>query len=238
MNENSVINSDVIIEKANEYAETRLDIIDEFSVNLKSLKNDFIDTLMPDNVTKDEKKALKREFSKAFGKLKDYEFYKGGYPLPDSKGKVEKMVGELAFALKWLTLIESDVLTENLEKFGLKLTIENNTDENSINGVDEQSVEKIKQIIQKATHNQKSICESVDKIKLIGFEELPAEVRYSKNNKQGIKASQFDKITTIAALQMKDESKAAQKTESMNDSLSNSLITTNVIIEAINKIVQ
>lgn len=218
-----------ITEQAEKTAHIREEIITELKPKVGYARKDFITTVVccEQNVNnlkeldKLEAKELKTAAGAEFSRVKDYLYYTGGIPKDDSPAKLETLVKNLAVAIKWLNYIGKEHLLERwLNEYGILLRISHPNKYNTFmnaRGNDENVQDCIAAAFETACEASSSITEKTEQIKVDSFEELPDEIRYSKENKRGINASQFDNIVTIKALKNIEEEKASKKAAAAAD---------------------
>lgn len=234
-----------ITELAEKTAPIREEIITELKPKVGHAKKDFVNDVLCaeqnvdslEKIDKMEVKALKAEAGWEFARIKDYIHYCGGVPNEDSPAKLEVLVKNLAVAVKWLDLIgQGRLLQRWLDEYGLGLTITRPNSKNTFmnaRGNNDVVVGNIKSAFDNSVFVEKTILERVDQIKVDAFEELPDELRYSKENKRGINASQFDSIVTIKALKNIEEEKASKKAAAIADKAMDSIEVNRTIFNVI-----
>lgn len=229
----------LITEVAEKAAPIREKIISELKPkvghNRKSFVTDVVcceqnvDSL--EKLDKLEAKELKSAASWEYNKVKDYLHFIEGVPNEDSPAKLEVAVKNLVVAKKWLEYIgHGDLLRRWLNEYGIDIVITKPNKHNTfMNARGTDVAESIKNSFAEGVGIEKQITESVELIKVDSFEELPDDIRYSKENKRGINASQFDAIVTIKALKAIEEEKASKKAAALADKAMDNIEVNNLI---------
>lgn len=192
------------IEKA---SESRLEIINDFTPEMKDIKKEFVEymTLGSGASSKDEKKEAKRKFNKTFKKVVDYVHYQGGWPKPDTKAKLETLAENVEVAIKYLDFMQCSLFRDRLTEHGIYIDDSKTrklTDD--CPDIKPETWENLKGMIEDGSQCQGKICQSADNIKINIFEnEVPAELQYSKDNPGGLKKGAFNKLVTAKAMATK-----------------------------------
>ena len=115
------IGSDEFKESINKASEQRLKIINDFTPEMKEIKQEFIDYMIEGSGanSKEEKKEAKKKFSKEFKKAVDYLHYAGGWPKPETKAKLETLAENVEIAIKYFDFMQNPVFKDKLAAHGI-----------------------------------------------------------------------------------------------------------------------
>ncbi len=212
-----------IVQKATQH---RLNIMTTIAPEMKDIKQEFIDYMTEsskvdksDEVSKEDAKELKRKFGRIFKKLVDYTHYVGGYPRPETPSKLDVLADNVEIALKYLEFAKDQSFKTKLAERGIfideKKTKKLADDYPQLNP---DTWENFKSMIDDGSECQGKICTEADKIKIDIFEnDLPDEVKFSKDNKVGLKTATFNKMVSAEAITAKvTEDKARRKLSNMS----------------------
>lgn len=219
-----------------EVAKNATDISDKeynYKKHISTIRKDFTESILEEKgkgASKAEKKEIRKECNKAFGKLLAMTYNDG---VRVDKNSIKDYTEQFAFLIKWFDAIDSSALRDALDEVGLTVHIDDPSEFNTI-GISEATSQNINNSIVAAVATMEEIRKCSDSIKIEAFEELPAELRYSADNKTGIRPAQFKSIVEIEAMKNSNPEKAESKVETMNENLTSSLVSINTIINTIN----
>ena len=212
-----------IIQKASSH---RLSILTSYVPEMKDIKQEFIDYMIEsskvnkeDEVSKEDEKELKKKFGRIFKRLVDYTHYIGGYPRPETPSKLDVLADNVEIALKYLEFAHDQSFKTKLAERGIfideKKTKKLTDDYPQLNA---ETWENFKSMIDDGSDCQGKICSESDKIKNDIFEnDLPEEVKFSKENKAGLKTGTFNKMVNAEAITAKvTEDKARRRLSNMS----------------------
>lgn len=218
------ISSDDFKKVLDEAVPEKLKIVNDVNPEIKEIKGEFIEYMLKSaGVADNEKKDAAKKFAKIFKKVSDFTFFKGGWPKADSIGKLEALAENVAIALKFLDFMQIKDFRDCLAKHGIYIDDKKTkTLKDDYPSINEGSWENMLSMFDDNKNCQTKICESVDKIeKTIFEEEIPDEVKFSKENKCGLKKGSFNKI--IAA-EVAKKTKTKEKAESYMTTLTENII--------------
>lgn len=209
--------------KAEETAPIREQIIETWNPMMRSAKKDFVKIVgcatkgvnVLKKVDKAELPELKKRLANEYAKVKDYLCERSEDD--EKKGKLEQAVENIAIAVKWMDYLgEGRLLKGLLSSYGIDVVVTTPSELNTFTPLvsdAEETQKEIGNIFSEVANLHGKIKEAEDSIKVDRFEELSEDARFSKENKKGIKASQFDAIVTLRALRNIEEGKAEEKAE-------------------------
>lgn len=216
-----------LVEKA---APHRVEILEVLNKKMTYLRQSFVLHFVKNiNKKKDKEEYIETKVAqeKIFRKIKDYIHYEGGSsPIPrlDGLNKIDKLLEEVSTAIQYLRYIEH---TENLDaclaRLGMTITVRDLT--SIYPDLSNEAVhDNIKKIFGSASSIQSQICNEANAIKVNIFDELDDSIKYdAKYNKSGLKANEFDKLTTLEAFKQKSEELAEKKLDALKDSVGNTI---------------
>jgi len=197
------IHSDEFKQTLEKAAPSRMKIMTELTPEMKDIKNDFVEYMMvaAKGLNEDEKE-LKKKFRKIFKKIVDYHHYLGGWPKPDSPAKLETLAENVEYALKYLDFAQVKEFRDRLAAHGIYIDDKKSkTLKDDYPDLNENTWDSLRSMLDDGSECQGKICTSADEIKISIFEnDLPEEVRFSKDNKCGIKKGPFNKMVTAEAM--------------------------------------
>lgn len=211
-------------------APSRLKIMDDLNKKMTFLRQSFVLHFVKNIDKKKDKEnyiETKIQQEKLFRKIKDYIYYEGKpsiNPRYDGLNKLENLMQEALTAVQYLQYIgHTENLEDILSKFGAQITVrplENAYPELA----DEVVKDNVVKIFESADELQSEICNASNHIKITVYQELDDQIKYdSKHNKTGLKANEFDRLTTLEATRQKSEELAEKKYDSLNDSIINGI---------------
>jgi hypothetical protein len=207
------IHSDEFKDVLKNAAENRLKIMNDYTPEMKDIKGDFVDLMssgLSDSADEDE---AKKQLSKNFKKIVDFHHYMGGWPKPESPAKLAKLADDVALAVKFLDFAQITSFRDFLAERGIY--IDDNKSKklkDDFPNLKDEQWENLRAILDDGSACQGNICKSADEIKINIFEnEIPEELRYSKENKCGIKPGPFNKMVTAEAMKSVKDNDKLQK---------------------------
>lgn len=219
----------LITELAEKAAPIKEEVISKFNPRAGSFKKDFVTHAICavegvknlKEIPKEELPAIKKAISGEYNKVRDYIFDTGDDEA-EVMGKLEKAVAAIAVAVKWLPFLgKESLLNRWTREYGLDIRVTAPSDANTVIVKDpelrDETAEFLANTIDDAVEVQNEIKEAEERILVDMFEELPDDVRYSQENKRGIKKTQFASIVSVKALKNIEEEKASKKAASMAD---------------------
>lgn len=225
-------------EVAEEGSEIQEDIISVQKPKLVNRKKDFVNDVLKAElgvsdlrkVAKEEKKENKKRVSYEWARVRDYVFYQGGFPRESSPAKLDVAIHAIAAAKKWLDFLgEGDILREWLNEYGLDIVITRPNQHNTFmpqalpDGGMEKLQEDLKGYLNGANDVQRDIIEKEERLVDEFYERLPEELKYSPENKRGLKTKQFNDIVVVKALKNIEEEKAKKKAQKATDAAMDSI---------------
>nr|DAD80483.1 MAG TPA: hypothetical protein [Siphoviridae sp. ctYh54] len=216
-------------ELAEKAAPHRINIMDTLGKKMTFLRQSFVLHFVKDiDKKKDKEEYVETKVAqeKVFRKVKDWMHYEGqGSENPKyDVNKVEKLLTEVNTMVQYLRYIGH---TENLDLVlaRLGMTINVRPIENLYPVLAEEvTKDNVVKVFESANALQSEICEEANQITMHIFEELDDSIKYDgKTNKSGIKATDFNKLTTLEAIKRKSEEMAEKKLESIKDSTLNTI---------------
>lgn len=237
------IAEDYVVESINQLAEEtapiREEILTELKPKVKFNTKNFASTVVAtahkgEELKKEEKRELMKQASWEFSKVKDFIHFQGDEEKPD---KVETLMKQIACCVKWMEHAGSGRLWEYWQnKYGLNITVARQMECNTFfdkSSEDEDVIEQIRQCFKSADEVTGEIEDKETEIKEEMFERLPEKLKYSPENKRGLKPAQFDSIVTIKALKNIEEKKATKKANDMADKAMDSIVVNQIIFNTI-----
>lgn len=231
-----------LLEAVNETADggsaIQEEIINTYEPRLKARKRDFINDALKaelgvEDLRKVDKKTLaaeKRRLSYEYGKVRDFVLFKGGYPQDSSKAKLDAAIHAVATAVKWLPLLgEGALLREWLSEYGLKVEVTAPNAHNTLiapdltDGERETLCETLAGSIEGMKDTQRKIDDEEQRLCDEYYDSLPDEVKYSKENKKGLKPRQFRELVVLKALRNIEEEEAQKKAQKATDNAMDSI---------------
>lgn len=197
------IHSDEFKQTLEKAAPSRMKILTEFTPEMKDIKVEFVEYMM--NAAKDsdeDEKELQKKFRKIFKKVVDYHHYQGGWPKPNTPAKLETLAENVEYALKYLDFAQIREFRDRLEAHGIYIDDKKTkTLKDDFPNLNEETWENLRDMLDDGSTCQGKIHNSADEIKINIFEEdVPEEMRFSKDNKCGIKKGPFNKMVTAEAM--------------------------------------
>lgn len=193
---------------------SRLKIVADLAPEMKGIRSEFIDYMADAAKSLDkDKKELKKKFGKAFKKLVDLRHYSGGYPKPESPAKLDVLADAVECALKYFDFMQIRDFRDRLEERGIFIDDSRTmTLEDDFPDINAGSWENLRDMVLEGAECQKKICDSTDEITVDVFEnDIPEDVRFSKENPCGIKKGAFSKMVTAETMRrVKPEEKAEE----------------------------
>lgn len=218
-----------ITEAAEKAAPIKEEIITKLNPRMGSFKKDFIvqgicaveGVRKLKDIPKEDLPEIKKAFTHEFGKVRDYIFDVGDDE-NEVPGKLEQAVKAVAVAVKWLPFLGKGGMLERWKReYGLDIVVTAPSDANTVIVKDpekrDEVMESLTNIMLDAVDVQTEIKEAEERITVDAFEEIPEELRYSPENKRGIKKTHFASIVGVKALKNIEEEKASKKAASMAD---------------------
>lgn len=219
----------LVTELAEKAAPIKEDVISKLNPRAGSFKKDFVTHAICaiegvknlKEIPKEDLPDIKKKISGEYNKARDYIFDVGDDE-NEVMGKLEKAVSAVAVAVKWLPFLGKDSLLERwMREYGLDIRVTAPSDANTVIVKDPEKRDEVAEFLANtlddAVDVQNEIKEAESRIQIDMFEELPDEVRYSQENKRGIKRTQFASIVAVKALKNIEEEKASKKAASMAD---------------------
>lgn len=197
------IHSDDFKQTLEKAVPSRVKIMEEFTPEMKEIKEEFVDYMV--NAAKDlneDEKELAKKFRKIFKKVVDYHHYKGGWPRPNTPAKLETLAENVEYALKYLDFAQITDFRDRLATRGIFIDDKKSkTLKDDYPNIKEGTWKNLRGMLDDGSTCQGKICNSADEIKINIFEnDLPEEIRFSKDNKCGIKKGPFNKMVTAEAM--------------------------------------
>lgn len=233
-----------ISDMANEASVHRTKIRQELSPEMSELRRSYWDILVEgysdDYDLSDKDNPFVKTLRKNFSNIRDFLYYQGGWPKPESPARLDALSEKLAIIIAWFDYIDqSEVYEHWFSARGLKVTLEPGFRIEDIEYFRNPDVKnKCKEIFASSQVLQKEICFEADQITITKFGELPDEFKFDpKANRAGLKPSQFNKVTTVAAIKKQKEDTAKRLAEKIAEAKENANENQTIIVESVDTIV-